>query len=93
MDNNYWSLYDYFDVWGNAEDGYEVNNQSLEFDDLYIDPNSSDADIVEYLKQIGYFANDVKMSDLEIWDDGEVIEFFRAEDMLPLCRLEKNWNR
>ena len=91
MGNNTWSLVDYFDVWGNPEDGWEVNNLSIEFDDLYLDPDITDEEIVDYLKSIGYFNKDVTMADLEIEDSGDMIEFFKADDMMPLCRLQRNW--
>jgi len=89
--NNMWTLVDYFDVWGNEEDGWEVNNLSTEFDDLYIDPESTDEEIVAFLKDIGYFNRDVQVSDLEIWDDGDIIEFFKADDGMPICRLQRNY--
>ena len=91
MDNNTWTLIDYFDVWGNAEDGWEVNNLSPEFDDLYLDPDITHEEIVDYLKSIGYFNKDVTMADLDIWDDGDIIEFSKADDLMPLCRLQRNW--
>lgn len=86
-----WTLIDYFDVWGNAEDGWEVNNQSVEFDDIYIDPSTTDEELVDYLKSIGYLAKHVKTSDLEIYDDGDMIEFFKADDGMPICRLQRNF--
>ena len=91
MDNNYWSLVDYFDVWGNEVDGWEVNNSSIEFDDLYIDPTSSNEEIVDYLKSIGYFAPTVTLDQLTIEDGGDYIEFFQASDGMPLCRLDRNY--
>ena len=91
MDSNMWSLIDYFDVWGNAEDGWEVNNSSTEFDDLYLDPTITNEEIVDYLKSIGYFAPTVTMDQLTIEDGGDYIEFFKADDGMPLCRLDRNW--
>ena len=91
MDNNYWSLVDYFDVWGNEVDGWDVNNSSIEFDDLYIDPTASNEEIVDYLKSIGYFASTVTLDQLTIEDGGDYIEFFQASDGMPLCRLDRNY--
>jgi hypothetical protein len=91
MSNNTWSFVDYYDVLGNAEDGWDVNGVSVEFDDLYLDPDITDEEIVEYLKNIGYFTEDVQLSDLEIWDDGNMIEFSKADDGMPLCRLQRNY--
>ena len=31
----FYTLINYFDVWGNAADGFEVNNQCIECDDLF----------------------------------------------------------
>ena len=89
--NNMWSLVDYFDVWGNEEDGWEVNNLSIEFNDLYLAPDITNEEIIDYLKNIGYFTKDVQMSDLSICDDGDMIEIEKADNGMPLCRLQRNY--
>lgn len=51
-----YSLVNYFDVWGNAKDGWEVNNQCIEFDDLVITNDATEKEILNYLVQIGFLA-------------------------------------
>ena len=87
---NTWSLIDYFDVWGNKEDGWEVNNLSVEFEDLYIADDVTDEDLIDYLKDIGYLAKELEVSEIEIWDSGDMIELSKADDGMPICRLTRN---
>lgn len=42
-------LINYFDVWGDKKDGYEVNDLCTEFEDVYINDNS-DRSILNMLK-------------------------------------------
>ena len=87
----YYDLVDYFDVWGNEEDGWEVNNQSVEADDIFISDDTTDEELLDYLKGIRYFNQDVKLSDIYIdWGDGDFIEIFKADDMMPICSLRIN---
>lgn len=87
-----WRLIDYFDVWGNAEDGYEVNNQSIEFEDLIITDDATDQDIFNYLKDvIGYFGPEAKFEDMSFDGDDMFIEISTTHNgaWYPLCRLER----
>lgn len=87
---NKWRLIDYFDVWGNAEDGYVVNNQSIEFEDLIATDDATDQDIFNYLKDvIGYFGPEAKFEDMYFDDGGDWIEVSAKENGFPLCRLER----
>ena len=86
-----WTLVDYFDVWGNPEDGYEVNNLSKEFDDLVIADDATNEDLVDYLISIGYLTPDAK-GKVEVEDMGDMIEFTVAETGEPLCRLEPTYD-
>ena len=81
------TLVDYFDVWGNPEDGWEVNNLSRE-DTFYIKDNFTDEDMIKKLIDIEYLNSDVKVENFEIWDEGCFIEFFEAGNHLPLFRIE-----
>ena len=54
----FYTLINYFDVWGNAADGFEVNNQCIECDDLFIDDSATNKDVVVYLKKAGYLLTD-----------------------------------
>lgn len=85
-----WTLINYFDVWGNEEDGWEVNDACSEFDDLNIDDDATDQDIIDYLYNIEFFkTNDIEKFRIEGIGDGW-IEIYQAEDDKPLCRLQKN---
>ena len=85
-----YKLINYFDVWGNEEDGYEVNNLCVEFDDLCITPEASNNDIIDYLYNVGFLNNnDYAKFTVESFDD-DFIEIFASDDMYPICRLEAN---
>ena len=80
------SLVNYFDVWGNEEDGWEVNNQCVEFDDLWISETCSIQDILDYLKTNGWLTTS-NQDEIEVDDMGEVIEIMRKDDGCPLYSL------
>lgn len=82
-------LVDYFDVWGNEEDGFEVNNLCY-LDDIKVEINedSTHKNIIDILKEQNYLEKTVKVSDFDIMDDFEFIEFSSAENGMPLFRLE-----
>lgn len=87
---NKWTLINYFDVWGNEEEGWEVNNACSEFDDLEIADDATDQDIIDYLYNIEFFrTNDLEKFRIEDMGDG-FIEIYQAEDNKPLCRLQRN---
>lgn len=80
-------LINYFDVWGNAKDGWEINNQCVEFDDLYITDDCSKKEILDYLKNNGYLTTS-DMRRLEVVDYGEVIEINERKGGKPLYGLQ-----
>jgi hypothetical protein len=81
-----YQLINYFDVWGNAKDGWEVNNQCVEFEDLYIMSNATDKDVLNYLKSIGFLTTS-DMRKLVVKDSGDWIEIYERKGMKPLCSL------
>lgn len=80
-------LINYFDVWGNEKDGYEVNNLCTEADDLWIDDDSTLKEIAKFLVQIGFLVTS-DMRKLYLEDDGTYIEIYQKKGMYPLGRLE-----
>ena len=48
-----WTIIDYFDVWGNAEDGWEVNNQCEICNDLNITDDAGEMYDTEQLETTG----------------------------------------
>lgn len=80
-------LIDYFDVWGNPDDGYEVNDLSREFY-VILPHDATVEDIITALISKNYFTPLATKWTIEAWDDGTMIELYQVEDGKPLCRLE-----
>ena len=84
-----YDLINYFDVWGNEEDGWDVNDVSIDETDIYIDDDASDEEIVDYLiDKVGFLSPSAR-GKVEVWSDGGMIEFSVAETGEPLGRLER----
>ena len=81
-----YDLYNYFDVWGNEEDGWEVNNLCVEKRNIEMTDDCSDKDIISWL----YWNEFVTTEDVEKFEIecmGEFIEIFEKETMKPLYSL------
>ena len=83
-----YKLIDYFDVWGNAEERYWVNNQCTAIEEVEIPFDAVAEDIIRILKEVDYLRHSIDPALFEVVDDGEMIEIFRESDMFPLGRLE-----
>jgi hypothetical protein len=81
-----YELINYFDVWGNAKEGWEINNMCIEERNIYIDDSSTHKEILTYLKKIGYLQTD-DMRKLFVEDLGEMIEIYQRKGMMPLYSL------
>ena len=46
---NHYKLIDYFDVWGNATDGWEVNDITTVEDDIILAEDLTDEEIIDFL--------------------------------------------
>jgi hypothetical protein len=88
----HYELFDYFDVWGNAEDGWEVNDVAKIEDDIVITDDASDDEILDYLiNTIGWLSPDAK-GKVRVENNGDgIIEFFQEEDDYPLGSLQRKW--
>lgn len=89
---NKYKIVDYIDVWGNAEDGWEVNLWFNDYDTedtcLRIAEDSTDEEIIDFLVRIGYLTPEVKeLVYLESYDN-EMIEIVARENDYPIGRLE-----
>lgn len=85
-----YDLIDYFDVWGNEEDGWEVNNLSREENFINITDDATDEDIIDGLINAGYLQRQAKGKiSVEDYGDG-FIELFVTETGEPVCRLEES---
>lgn len=84
------TLINYFDVWGNEKEGYEINNQCIECDDLIILDDASDKDILNYLKDSGYLKTS-DMRHLVVENFGDNIEIYQRKGIKPLFGLTRNY--
>ena len=89
---NKYKIVDYIDVWGNAEDGWEVNLWFNDYDTedtcLRIAEDVTDEEIIDYLIQIEYLKPEAKeLVHLESYDN-EMIEIVQTKDDCPIGRLE-----
>jgi hypothetical protein len=84
-------LIDYFDVWGNEEEGWEVNN--LAKTDIYIDidtKNDDETDILIKLVEAEYL-NPKSINEIFVnWLEVDFIEL-ETEKGYPIGRLEADW--
>lgn len=79
-----WSL----DVWGNQEDGFEVNDRRRA-GSLIMAKDSSDGSIVRRLVAEGFLRRGTSLSDVEISGDDEFIlvdDYRTGEPVLQLTR-------
>ena len=84
-----YTLINYFDVWGNEIDGYEINNQCVEADDIEIADDTTDGDIINYLQLAGYL-NTNETSLFAVENNGDWIEISVKETGFPLYSLRRN---
>ena len=85
---NHYRLIDYFDVWGNATDGWEVNNLTCVEDDISLLEDSTNEEIINFLILIGYLKSEAKGNIYLESYDNEIIEIVQTKDDYPLGRLE-----
>jgi hypothetical protein len=82
-----------YDVWGNAEDGYEVNDRCCQSREFIVDAagdEPTDAELLAALQEQGYIKGNATLADVEFeWNDNgwEVTE---ATTGYPLYGLELN---
>ena len=84
-----YKLIDYYDVLGNEEYGYEVNNLCTRMTGIEIADDATDADIINYLKSINFLSEKATTETVEISGDDSHIELTEKETEYPLGRLER----
>lgn len=88
---NDFTLVNYFDVWGNADDGFEVNNQCIEEDELFIRNDATDDEIITMLVELGYLKDSAKAGEnVIVTNMGDDIEL-EGIDGMPLFGLRMNY--
>ena len=83
-----WRLINYFDVWGNEKDGWDINNCRVEFSDLVIADDATNKEILNYLKEIGFLTTS-DMRKVRIIHGGDRIEIEAVKGYRPLGALER----
>lgn len=83
-----YKLIDYFDVWGNSDEGYWVNNQCTAIEEVEIPHDAVKEDIIRILQEVDYLGESVIPDMFEVVDDGGMIEIFRDSDMYPIGLLQ-----
>jgi hypothetical protein len=83
-----YKLVNYFDVWRDEEDGWQVNNLCHEEGEIVLNNYTSDNEIVVKLIDFGFLKTGTSPKDIVIWNEYEMIKLFDASNDLPLCRLE-----
>ena len=81
-------LVNYFDVWGNEEEGWEINNLCNE-GDIELPEEHTNADILAALIEIDFLKDTVTEEMIrfdDLFDFG--VELYEAANDYPLCRIE-----
>jgi len=81
---------DYFDVWGNEKDGYEVNNLCQYKDTFVIDDDviETDAKLFAWLRTIGFLRKGIGCNRLYSDDYYPFIKFSMRSNGCPVGRIE-----
>lgn len=83
-----YKLIDYYDVLGDEEEGYEVNNLCTCVTGIEIADDATDADIINYLKSINFLSEKATTETVALSGDDLFIELTEKETGYPLGRLE-----
>lgn len=86
-----YSLINYFDVWGDTIDGWEVNDLCIEKTGITITDDASEKEILNYLVQIGFLnTSDMRRVMIDMSDD-DMMEIYAIKGMKPLGRLQREF--
>lgn len=84
-----WELWDYFDVNGNENDGWEINDQTRVRDDIVIFDGAVNDDIVRYLVEQEYLQSEAKVDDFYILWESDFVEVYDKQNGKPLFYFRK----
>ena len=83
-----YSLINYFDVWGNEKDGWEVNNLCTEETGIIITNDATDKEILNFLVRIGFLTtSDMRKVRIDT-SNFDMMEIYAVKGMKPLGRLQ-----
>jgi len=79
----------YFDVWGNKQDGWVINNQCHDDFTSHILDFWNKKSILKFLKRIGYLKKTIRVNSI-IWDDTLMSGYeLLDKDYCPLFFVEE----
>lgn len=79
---------DYFDVWGNRKDGWEVNNLSHSEYNSKINSIYDKKSLLRWLKRIGIMRKHVRTTQLIFDELDNGYEISEKKTLMPLLRVE-----
>jgi len=82
-----WKIITY-DVWGNEEDGYEVNQAFYSGAEIELPPEPSDEHVRSALVQAGYLRKGIQLRTLDFDGDDGLIQIKRKRDGRPLLEIQ-----
>ena len=83
-----YKLIDYFDVLGNEEDGWEVNNLCTRETGLVIAEDVTDEELINFLIKINYLGENCSTENVMVeWMDETICELTQRYNQMPLGRL------
>ena len=84
-----YTLVNYFDVWGNEEEGYEINNLCNEAEGITITDDASEKDILKYLVQIGFLTTSDRRKVRIDTTDWDMMEIYAVKGNYPIGSLRR----
>ena len=87
-ESKYFRLSDYFDVWGNPRDGFEVNNMCYRFFKAPAGILDSRKSCLQALKRIGFLKKSVRENSIS-WEEMDSGYILADRKGYPVCALEE----
>ena len=84
-----YTLVNYFDVWGNEKEGYEINNLCNEVEGITITEDATEKDILKYLVQIGFLITSDRRKVRIDTADGDMMEIYAVKNNYPIGSLRR----
>lgn len=86
-----YEVVDYHDVWRDEEDGWQVNNLS-KIGYILVTDYTDYEELVGHLIAMGYLKEGTKPTQIDWWNDYDMIEAYDKTSGIPIFRLERNQN-
>lgn len=84
-----YALVNYFDILGNKQDGYEINNCCVEETGITIADDATEKDILKYLVQIGFLTSSDRRRVRIDTTDWDRMEIYAVKGNYPIGSLTK----